>query len=126
MREIKFSYIWQRNETGRIVEQIWTLDHLQTGTVADQCDYDYRRTSTLVARRLFTGLQDVEGKDVYEGDVVCIPYYDYMPDDGTNPNQIAPVVWDKCRFCIGREPVETYENDILIIGNIYENPELLE
>lgn len=62
----------------------------------------------------FTGLLDKNGKEIYEGDVVL---------HGGNKTQVR---WDDnlCVFWVG-EILGLWKDDIEVIGNIYENPELL-
>ncbi len=64
----------------------------------------------------FTGLKDKNGKEIYEGDLIT--YY-------RSGNKVhRRVEWDNvtCGY-----PMLTYNPfDIEIIGNIYENPELLK
>lgn len=75
----------------------------------------------------FTGLKDVKGRDVYEGDIVSRPYHDDKDDETIR----ALVKWNST-FC-GFEPFfdqgpELYNNwalmDFEVIGNIYQTPEL--
>lgn len=77
----------------------------------------------------FTGLHDVHGKEVFEGDIIKIP--DDYDEFGRNAGEILKVAFDKGCFRLKRPNSKGrgfyFENDntVTIIGNIYENPELL-
>ncbi len=66
-----------------------------------------------------TGLKDKNGKLIYEGDIVTGFF---------NNNK---VIWDKGSFCVDDgsgvfDELAKSNEDCVIIGNIHENPELLE
>ena len=78
-----------------------------------------------------TGLKDRNGKEIYEGDILCIENYYHDYQDGIAiseipDNRIEPVYWDVAGMWMT-------DNEVLVevcaisevIGNIYENPELL-
>jgi uncharacterized phage protein (TIGR01671 family) len=74
----------------------------------------------------FTGLSDINGKDIYEGDILKYVGEDYK-DWHTKPYVIK---WDSdeaCFECVcpGNFMMATVWKDMEIIGNIYDNPELL-
>jgi len=110
MNEIKFRYL---NEIGNMVFlTVWNVnpplkkENLKKGTELMQ----------------FVGLKDKNKKEIYEGDIV------------KNNYGIFKIVWDKDTLCFTTEP-DDYKDwanknwyDIYneVIGNIYENPELLE
>jgi len=70
----------------------------------------------------FTGLLDKNEKEIYEGDVVK-RIGDFGTEQYPNKQECIEVVEfnNACFNPICEEPIENFE----IIGNIYENPELL-
>ena len=109
-REIRFRYWCPEHKemiisTGKINSVIEVLEHY--------CDDG--------ALMQFTGLTDKNGKDIYEGDI-------FIHHDHLDPKPMCVIEWDKDEVCfqpsIGlmSESNEWFE----VIGNIYENPELLE
>lgn len=73
----------------------------------------------------FTGLQDKNGKDIYEGDIVKTKEYEYL----------FRIYWriECCQFCLisnnGHIELPKFsnvnQNNFEIAGNIHENPELI-
>ena len=67
----------------------------------------------------FTGMHDCDGHEIYEGDVVRI-------DDWSTPSFIR---WDDvtASFVVDRWSVNlAHVSQIKVVGNIHDNPELLE
>ena len=113
MREIKFRYVLRDKETKAISTMHYTLEEIEVGSIhtdfsvlglIDRTKYD------VVARRQYTGFKDSKGVAIYEGDVV------YIRGCGNTLIEFPFIDLYEASF----------EDDIgAIVGNIYENPELL-
>ena len=69
----------------------------------------------------FTGLKDKNGKEIYEGDIIAYPksgYKDYKTKVIWNNDWLRYETKDGLGFSMAY--------GVEVIGNIYENPELLE
>lgn len=124
---IKFDYVYRNgDEAGSILHEVVTLDEIQT----DEFVYELE----ILARRLFTGLQDIDGADIFDGDILeyVSPYGDDLPRD------IYVVEWAGYGFeatwlnppsssytSDGHLALRGADEDMRIIGNVYEHELIL-
>lgn len=117
MREIKFR-AWDKES-----KKMATWEELQ---VALDSNISWSEISNLMILMQFTGLKDKNGKEIYEGDIFQEGYYDKVKpilyivewrekDASFGWKQIVPVLTENFKI-----------KDTKIIGNIYENQELLK
>lgn len=76
----------------------------------------------------FTGLQDKNGKEIYERDILEALHPGYLNESGKKI-----VYWREEDACYYLKPVDasgflpiSFFEEVEVIGNIYENPELLK
>ena len=102
--------------------EIYRLELYEENNTINDCDI------TDVALMQWTGLQDMNGKDIYEGDIVF--YIDDFEDvnlvviRNPNTNQLIEKDVEFKDWCFGRDLRDVVHG--VILGNIYENPELLQ
>ena len=128
MREIKFR-AWDKlsckiREVAAInwvegIVMLWKV----TGSVRSTY---YTELEDGVELMQYTGLKDKNGKEIYEGDILRFQFSEWC---------ISPVYWTKERGWTVHGNITAWEysigsdfskSNLEVIGNIYENPELLK
>ena len=119
MREIKFQYLFKFPD-GTIHRLTQTLEQLEQHRYIQ---YNLEKGCSIVARREYTGLKDKNGKEIYEGDILkhdnC-----WLATVGFD---CGAFYWQaQCYKLEAQDWQDATYRDFEVIGNIYENPELLE
>ena len=122
-REVKFEFIWKTEKTA--VKQVMTLDEIIDGVAHP---LQLGKKMPLVAKRLFTGMKGVNGVDIYEGDI----FVDDERDSQFGESFFAVVKYDESqsKFIVvdwreeNQGDLEEWQS-APIVGNIYQNPELI-
>jgi uncharacterized phage protein (TIGR01671 family) len=135
-RDIKFRVFGPKNLSGLKPDVFKIdLDWFYGGfikTVEDLEAYSYELMQ-------FTGYQDINDRDIYEGDIVALIDCDkhLEPDEKLKPKSVHVVEWGHFEDCcvegetwvlspsIYEPTIYSQHESLKVIGNIYENPELI-
>jgi len=128
MREIKFR-AWHESKNGQVMLQVG--DKQGTTHPLDCCFYAMQGQPVTLMQ--YTGLKDKNGKEIFEGDILChwdnlhthkgagvVEYYGagfYLNQSIIAKKSTALKLLGSCYVPLDKS---------VVIGNIYENPELLE
>ena len=127
MREHKFRVV--NKKSNEIVGYEWLEDEgwkhsLPEKGIISHGVFHGPRVNKRFIRVQFTGLLDKLGKEIFEGDVVFYEGIKEFKEDDI----VSPVKWGKWCYVIKNHKAFDIitARSFEIIGNIYENPELLE
>ena len=91
----------------------WSYDY-------DEEIIDYEDVNNKIILMQYTGLKDKNGKEIYEGDILKGTFYGFpMPEY----DYVFQIYWDEKEKGFMASYFEPSECEV--IGNIYDNPELL-
>ena len=133
MKETKFRAWIQDYETEKYYMYHWCKDFFSdmspvTGWWSDFPNPDSKE----VILMQYVGKQDMNGNDIYEGDIIqkrigqdCSDNIGIIEEDILRMGWIMQPINDEDRFFYNDRGINFDFHEIEIVGNIYENPDLI-
>jgi uncharacterized phage protein (TIGR01671 family) len=125
MREIKFR-AWYQNKMCFDIEKHHVEHHSMSGWSGDVWDFsDWLKYSKVTQ---YTGLKDKNGKEIYEGDILINNLHGIGPFFVRWANEFEYAGWSLAESDKKIGELFLYQNfqNLEVIGNIFENPELIK
>ena len=130
MREIKFK-AWNKTQSRWEIDfhiepdgSIWTKSRTASGGWAGSHRQNIEGRNEVILVQ-FTGLKDKNNKDIYEGDIISYTPFNakgYEHSRGMVPDITAFHWFEELELMLTQHPNKC---EIEVIGNIFENPELI-
>lgn len=118
MREIKFRAYYQK-----VTDNSWIIEGEYT--FRDLTDKGIKFDQERIKWVEYTGLKDRNGVEICEDDIVTWQGYEVSNGRQIRPTRKWLVEWDYLKLCQIQNIIES-NRTLEIIGNKFENPELLE
>lgn len=119
---IKFR-IWNKNTKQFIIDEQDKTVSFSLITWAYYASVNMLSNIDYLVIQQFTGLKDCNGKEVYEGDIIKY-IYEYGKDDKEESYEIVSYEAGAFSCCGFVDPTDTINGEV--VGNIYENPDLVK
>jgi len=124
MRKIKFR-AWDKQYKKWIKPSILSI---RLDGVATSLKWEDANSPDQIILMQFTGLHDKSGREIWEGDIIRVS--EGYEGDKWVDSWIGKIVFTCGSFMVKNEENNKWadidDSDVEIIGNIYENPELLK
>ena len=129
-REIKFR-AWDKTKNEMVFDgieyeiRLLNLPSIEGHPIESQIGFSNDYDGRIFELMQFTGLHDQNGVEIYESDIVKYDYDDMYDPSGIHYPHKGKIETTIIEF----ESISDFPdlpNNIEIIGNIYENPELME
>jgi len=125
MREIKFR-AWHRGIPKRIRHSGFPAQMFYDEWSGEVLGFMHQKQD-IEAVMQFTGLKDKNGKDIYEGDILTFTEWSWSRKLGNvSKDTFVKVVWSHAGFILEGSKFEWNFEKGEIVGNIYQNPELVK